>query len=424
MAIAPATWHRSHPVLTIATHWGADLQAVRSWSRPQTITLGESGTLCVPAEHLGGADAVELLVPDGRNGWALLLPAAVTEGEIVLAGQKLAIDGIRGQRVVLREEDSARLSAGPLSFAIQVAAAVPTVGPKLWASENLHLIVAGLLAAVLVIGPLWTSFARTDPGDREAKNYVEQLSLRVSELLQMEYRQDLGLDFWPYREMQQMEWQAKTARAESREPDGPTPHEIRIYTPSHTFCENPVRWCSGPDDSCSHLALRGHTADAAREVSASVVAAVRTCAALAGKGLLDLDALHFEATWDVQDAPPRVRLLQGAVVGDQGHALARPVARKIVACAEQHIGETQTAIFATEVAESQKWQKDCTYTIAYLGDEPSEPAVHGNEVCPSECTVFDASDDTPMPQIGDRKETIWVRYMHRLNGTRQHYAPQ
>ncbi len=197
MAVAPpakpAEVSKGPLGLDIVMRWSGELHKARFFARPAVVTIGKNGTFVMPEDVMGNRDIDTLVVPDAKDGFALVLANAAISGQLIMGSEVYAIADIKAgktplnkDKVPLGNKTQAFLEFGTFTFVVSRGAVPPMAPPALWDRENSVLLVCALLAAAFILGPVIASFQLTDPRDRRAKTYMEEMDERTAEIIEVE----------------------------------------------------------------------------------------------------------------------------------------------------------------------------------------------------------------------------------------------
>lgn len=175
--------------LDIVMRWSGEMHKARFFPTPQAVTIGEEGLFPLPDDLMGGKKLDTLVVPDSKDQFSLLLDNPAIKGQIIIGSDVYAVVDVKAgrtplpkDRVPLTAKTHVFIEFGEFTFVLSRGAVPPPAKPSLWSAEDSLLVMMFGLAALLLLGPLVASFALTDPRDRRAKTYVEELEKRVVEI--------------------------------------------------------------------------------------------------------------------------------------------------------------------------------------------------------------------------------------------------
>ena len=181
--------------LDIVMRWSGELHKARFFAKPRIVTIGKTGNFVVPEDVMGNRDLDTLVVPDAQDGFALMLTNPAINGQLIVGSEVYSIADIKAgktplgankDRVPIGGKTQAFLEFGNFTFVLSRGAVPPLASPALWDHENSVLLVCALLAASFVLGPVIASFTLTDPRDRRAKTYIEELEERTAQIIEIE----------------------------------------------------------------------------------------------------------------------------------------------------------------------------------------------------------------------------------------------
>lgn len=183
--------------LDVVMRWSGEMHKARFFPTPSPVTIGEEGLFALPDDVMGGKKLDVLVEPDAKEQFALSLANPAIKGQIIIGPDVYAIADVKAGRtpldknkIQLTAKTHAFLEFGDFTFVLSRGAVPPPARPSLWSSEDSLLVLMFAIAAVLLLGPLFASFALTDPRDRRAKTYLEELEQRVVEIQVIEDKKE------------------------------------------------------------------------------------------------------------------------------------------------------------------------------------------------------------------------------------------
>lgn len=183
--------------LDVVMRWSGEMHKARFFPTPSPVTIGEEGLFALPDDVMGGKKLDVLVEPDAKEQFALSLANPAIKGQIIIGPDVYAIADVKAGRtpldknkIQLTAKTHAFLEFGDFTFVLSRGAVPPPAKPSLWSSEDSLLVLMFAIAAVLLLGPLFASFALTDPRDRRAKTYLEELEQRVVEIQVIEDKKE------------------------------------------------------------------------------------------------------------------------------------------------------------------------------------------------------------------------------------------
>lgn len=178
--------------LHVVLRWGGDVLVSRFFARPTAITLGEDGTLTLPADVLGGAKRVVLVEPHDEAGFALRLDCPVLRGTLTTPAETVSIDQLRAAgralqtaRVPLGDQVRAELVLGDFALLLSRTPQPAPLPRAWWGREQVGLLACTLLAVLAVGGPLLHGLVAADARRQTLIRHPEALDNALADYVEV-----------------------------------------------------------------------------------------------------------------------------------------------------------------------------------------------------------------------------------------------